>query len=69
MIPFSIPKAKDQPDLLQKINSSAATSKIIPSPPWQIASEETKADSSNMLCQSTHHLALKSDTPYTTKTN
>jgi hypothetical protein len=54
--------------LLQKIHSSAATSKIIPFPSWQIASEETKADSSNMLCQSTHHLSLKSDTPYITKT-
>jgi len=69
MIPFPIPKAKDQPDLLQKIHSSAATSKIIPSPSWQIASEETTADSSNMLRQSKHHLSLKSDTPYITKTN
>jgi len=41
MIPFSIPIAKDQPDLLQKIHSSTATSKIITSPSWRIASEET----------------------------
>jgi hypothetical protein len=41
MIPFSIPKAKDQPDLLQKIHSSAELQRLL-----LIASEENKADSS-----------------------